>query len=460
MKYHHEMPKADWRLQPGYLCEGRSTFESVHILMGRFLGDRHSENPLPERSLLEENKAYEWGQAKPLEKVIASWEDFEFLMKNPQLFRNAITIIEPWEHVGVNPQGEDVRASLNVAYAAQKIADCDSILFPAWSTGVLDPAMVVPVLTSGLAVVVEGGDPTVRDGASFTHPNCSMDDICGLVEQLLLSRTPTSAPALFICLGHQLAAHCHIRLLQSAVKQILALETLDRDGGDGRTLRALKKAAQRIADMGQTLQVVKQNNSETVVGWEHAEFAVGRNEVKEVGDRQLLHYNSPDSEISHIPQELITAHEVTANEFDGVIDTAIEYEKEVTIAMFHCDEVNEEGILFANWAYRLLHETIIAHRHMLAAGPLSWLMQMPYAVEILCSTAEHGEIVTECSATCIIYKDFETKKTRRSFTCQFHPELLSDLRTVGLRSEPSYEEMKQDDGIRLLMRLLYAGMQE
>jgi hypothetical protein len=28
-------------------------------------------------------------------------------MKNPQIFRNAITIIEPWEHVGVNSQSDD-----------------------------------------------------------------------------------------------------------------------------------------------------------------------------------------------------------------------------------------------------------------------------------------------------------------------------------------------------------------
>ncbi|NES66947.1 MAG: hypothetical protein F6K24_17685 [Okeania sp. SIO2D1] len=45
---------------------------------------------------------------------------------HPQLFRNAITIIEPWEHVGINPQGEEVQASKNVAFMAQTIAYCDS----------------------------------------------------------------------------------------------------------------------------------------------------------------------------------------------------------------------------------------------------------------------------------------------------------------------------------------------
>ncbi|WP_248277617.1 hypothetical protein [Brasilonema sp. UFV-L1] len=92
---------------------------------------------------------------------------------------------------------------------------------------------------------------------------------------------------------------------------------------------------------------------------------------------------------------------------------------------------------------------------------MSWLIQLPDSVEILCSTAEEGgEIVTECSATCINYKDFETKKIRRSFTCQFHPELLEDLRAIGNGEAPSYSTLKKDDGVRLFVRLLYAGMQE
>jgi hypothetical protein len=128
--------------------------------------------------------------------------------------------------------------------------------------------------------------------------------------------------------------------------------------------------------------------------------------------------------------------------------------------MFHSDEVNEEAILFANWAYGILHNAVIPYRHHIACSSLSWLLQLPYAVEILCSTAVDEEIVTECSATCIIYKDFESKLIRRSFTCQFHPELLSDLRVVGMRQPPSYKELKSDDGIRLFARLLYEGMQE
>ncbi|WP_017652319.1 hypothetical protein [Fortiea contorta] len=450
----------DWRLTPGYLHEGKSDFESAHILLGHFLKDRTSEDPLIDKELFAEDGIFEWGHAKPLEKVINNKEDLQFLLKHPALFRRAITIIEPWEHVGVNQNGEDVRASKNVAYIAQKIADMDSILWPVWSSGIIDPEEVVPAITSGYAVVVEGGDPSVYDASTWTCPKCPRDDMFALVERLLISRSPSSAPVIFICVGHQLAAECHIRLIRQAVQQILSLTSLERDK-DGRALRSLQEVAARIEAMGKTLEIKKRDGRTVATGWNDDHFAVTRNESKEVGDRILLLYESPDAEASGIPWEIIHAHDVTADTHEGVIDTTIQYEDEVSISMFHSDEVNEEAVLFANWAYRMIHDTIVPHRHIIAGSDLSWLIQLPDAVEILCSTAEiNGEIVTECSATCINYKDFETKKIRRSFTCQFHPELLPDLRAIGNSEAPSYATLKNDDGVRLFVRLLYAGMQE
>lgn len=174
----------------------------------------------------------------------------------------------------------------------------------------------------------------------------------------------------------------------------------------------------------------------------------------------MHHYQSPAGEALDIPQKLISTHAIIADGYEDVIDTTIAYEREINIAMFHSDEVNEEAILFANWAYRLLHDAIIPYRSIVAGSRLAWLLKLPDAIEILCSTAIDDEIVTECSATCIIYKDFESKQIRRSFTCQFHPELLSDLRAVGMSEPPTYERLKTDDGARLFARLLYEGMQE
>jgi hypothetical protein len=181
---------ADWRLTPGYLHEGRSDFESAHILLGRFLADRTSEDPLVEKQLFAGDGIFEWGHAKPLEKVINSRPDLDFLLLHPNLLRNCITIIEPWEHVGLNAKGEDGRASKNVAYIAQKVADMDSVLLPVWSTGVLDPEIVVPAINSGYAVVVEGGDPSTYDASTWTSPACPREDMFALVEKLLIWRSP------------------------------------------------------------------------------------------------------------------------------------------------------------------------------------------------------------------------------------------------------------------------------
>ncbi|MBD2414492.1 hypothetical protein FACHB389_16620 [Nostoc calcicola FACHB-389] len=449
----------DWRLIPGYLHEGYTDFESAHILLGRFLADRTSIDPFSEKEFFALNDIFEWGHRKPLEKVINSRADLEFMLLHPKLLRSSVIIIEPWEHVGVNTLGEEVRASKNIAYIAQKVADMDSILFPVWSTGIIDPELVVPAITSGYAVVIEGGDPSVYDASTWTSPVCPREDMFALVEKLLISRSPVSAPAIFICVGHQLAAECHIRLIQRAVKEVLGTKSLERDN-EAKALNSLQEVVQRIATMGETLQVKKRDGRLVASGWNDNHFAVTRNELKEVGDRVLLPYQSPDGKVSGIPWEIIHAHDITADTHEGVIDTTIQYEHEVSISMFHSDEVNEEAILFANWAYRSIHDAIVPYRHIIAGSPLSWLIQLPDAVEILCSTAIDGEIVTECSATCINYKDFETKKIRRSFTCQFHPELLSDLRAIGHCEAPSYETLKKNDGVRLFVRLLYTGMQE
>lgn len=100
-------------------------------------------------------------------------------------------------------------------------------------------------------------------------------------------------------------------------------------------------------------------------------------------------------------------------------------------------------------------------RLSIAANSLSWRIQLPDAIKIICSTAkEGGKIVTEGSTTCIKYKDFENNKIRRSFSCQFHPELLSDLRGIGNSVALSYSNLKIDDGARLFVRLMYAGIQD
>ena len=54
--------------------------------------------------------------------------------------------------------------------------------------------------------------------------------------------------------------------------------------------------------------------------------------------------------------------------------------------------------------------------------------------------------------------DYETRDVRRSFSFQFHPELLDDLREFNKTNLPTYDKLKNDDGIRMLIRVIYESI--
>ena len=449
-----------WRQTPGYYRAGESTLKSIQSLFSEFLRDRHSPSSLEKYYFKDDEKPidYDWGESQPLELVINNEEDLDRLMKSPFLYRQSICIVEPADHVGFNTIKEPVRASTNIAWLAQRIADCDSIVFPLWKSGLMGKDKLKHALTSSLMIVFEGGHPTVRDSSSFDNSKCSHSELLSLCEELILSRNLRSAPSLFICLGHQLAAQAHIELIKKAVCDILKYaDAILYDSPNSR--EALKQVCNRITFVGKNLRVVKQNKT-VASGWDDLEFAVAINEVPEAGHCELVHYEKsgchPDPELA----ELLTAQSITAEEYDGVIEESISYEKDLNIVMFHTDEVNEEAILFANWAYRALYQALLPARKQLVISPIAWIFNLPSSIEILCSTTAEGKICTEVAATCISYRDYDTRQTRRSFTCQFHPELRDDLREFRKSGIPSYEYLKRDDGIRLLVRILYESLME
>lgn len=446
-----------WRPRPGILGKHASSPQSVHALLGYFLRDRGSPTPFPGRDMLANDSFFEWGVAPPLERVIETPAHLQFLLGMPELYRHSVAVIEPWEYVGSNRQGEAVRASKNVAYILQQVADADTILYPVWQSGITHPERLADVLSASIATIIQGGDPSVHDASSFGGAKASLGDILRLVDRLLIRRSSGTGPSIFICLGHQLAAASHIRLIRRAVAEVLELSRLPLDP-QGQVFSSLQQLCRRIMDVGESLQVIKAGEL-VATGWDDRCFAVAPNETFDSGTRTLLPYGRRGNG-NHVPEELRMAHAVIADELDGVIDIVMTLERELLVEMLHTDEVNEEAALFANWAYKHLHDAILPIRHVLAVSPIGWLLSLPYAVEILAQTRVDEVTWTEVSATAIYYKDWETHSIRRSFTCQFHPELMTDLRDIGKRAGPRYKELKDNDGARLLMRLLYHGMQE
>jgi len=446
-----------WRTSPGILGHYPATPETIHALLGYYLGDRDSPSPYPGRDRLADASLFEWGVAPPLEKVIYGPDELGLLLGLPEVYRQSVHVVEPWENVGINLQGEAVRASKNIAYILQQVADADTVLYPLWKSGVFNARRMAHTMSAGIATIVQGGYPSAYDPDSFAGSAAPLPDILTLMDELLLRRSTDSGPSIFICLGHQLAAASHVRLIRRAVTQIGATNSLPLDDF-GRILDNLKRVAGQIADMGENLPVIKGGRT-IAAGWGDPRFAVSANEQVEVGERQLLPYRIRGDK-SHIPAVLHDTHALVADDLEGVIDTLISNERTLNIAMFHGDEVNEEAALFVNWAYKLLHDTLVPVRYQIAVTPLAWLLSMPYAVEILSQTRVGEDTWTEVSTTCIYYKDWETHTIRRSFSCQFHPELMADIRDIGKREGPRYSELKVNDGARLLVRLLYHGMQE
>ena len=454
------------RHKTGFFRPGSSNFASIQTLLGDFINDRTSPSLLEKFHKNKSKKLSQtsWNNGEPFERIIQNNNDLREILSSPEIYKNSVCIIEPADHVGKNLIGENVRASSNIASLCQYIADCDSILIPLWETGTLDKQLLNDLLKNSLAVFVEGGHPTVKDSKSFDGLNISLNELQEFTEDLLLSRGLKTAPSIFICLGHQLAAQAHIKLIKKATKQILNLltpETIDSYCH----YESLINTCKEIIKTGENLSIYKDDNPlddiaevEVAKGWDDPCFAVALNEVPEVGQVELLHYSHSGIHKSNDFSKLLLHHEVTSAQNIGIVEQSISFEKDLNIVMFHSDEVNEEAILFANWAYGKLYNAIFPIRKKISVSDFSWLLTLPDSIEIVCSTSAQGKLCTQVSATCINYTDYETQHKRRSFTFQFHPELLEDLREFNKSGMPSYQKLKNDDGVRMLIRVIYESI--
>jgi hypothetical protein len=257
-------------------------------------------------------------------------------------------------------------------------------------------------------------------------------------------------------LGHQLAAQAHIRLIKKATNEILENLNPEIFSSDSHYQNLVEKS-KLIVSIGENLSVYKDQKI-VAKGWNDPLFAVALNEVPEVGQVELHHYSHNGNRPSLDFQKLLMYHDVSSELDIGIVEQSITYEKNLNIVMFHSDEVNEESILFSNWAYGELRNAIFPARKILSVSDYAWLLKLPTSIEIVCSTFAEGKICTEVAATCINYLDYETKNVRRSFSFQFHPELLNDLREFKLSGVPKFEKLKNDDGIRMLIRVIYESI--
>lgn len=425
----------------------RTSLETIRSFFSYFLEDRISSEPFssPSSDLLE------WGTCPILKQVIQTPKDLDSFLLHPLLCKNTVAILEPWQNVGINPDQEPVRASKNVAYILKKIGNVNSMLFPLWDhIRSFEQGKISSCLSNCLLYVIEGGAPSVYDESSFSS-KCSKQELIDLIQELLLNRTQ-GPPGLFICLGHQLVCETHVHLIRRAVREILQLSALEGDK-TGEVLASLQMLAKKMIEVGEKIRVILPDGSCLAQNWNSAHFCTTKNVKPELRGHRLSYYEIPSAKFLNVPSEVIETYEMNT-QYPGLIDLMEKYSESISVDMFHGDIATDQAIIFSNWAYMRLYSKVNAYRHIIANSPISWLLSLPYAVKILASTRIHGKLITANAATCIFYKDFDTGRMLRSFSTQFHPELMDDLKDFSHRKAPAYLQMKKSSSMRMLIHLM------
>ncbi len=390
---------------------------AARVLFDAFLSDRDSPNPLGER--------------KP-----ASGKRVEDLASvDPAELAQSIVVVEPWDHVGERPSDRSgVIASENIAYVSDQILGAQTLVVPAWRSGVGDPKRFAALASGAMLVAFEGGEPDVHVASSFTDAYPRSDATKTIVELML-----RGVPFIGICLSHQLAAQAHVELVQDAVHRLGASEH-----------RAFVDVSRRISEVGDNLRVEKAYGT-VAKSWADETFAVANNE--EVSHSNARLYPYLNTELDHVPTMVTEAHRVVGQEYEAIIDVALQYENELRVQAFHGNEVSEESMRFVCWAYQQLQHVMTAYSIDAVSIPLvRALMGAPLGVEILASTQmENGDRLCEVAATGVFWRDGRT-----AITTQFHPELDDSLLTTSQGWAPAWKDMKRSDGIRLLARMLRA----
>jgi len=333
----------------------------------------------------------------------------------PLFWHNSFCLLEPWEHVGMY-NNEKVKASLNFCNFFSRIMGSHTLILPIYSECFeIDEnhEEFVCLLSNSNCIVMEGGDQSTYDPKSFVD-GLSQTQLFELTAKLLLCRGANTCPQIYICLGHQCTAEAHIWILKQFVKQVdEKLHFQD--------LEPLMKVAEEIRNVGQKLEIIRADGSLVCRGWENPKFAVSKMLQREVGLSTLQEYHF---NLRHLPDELVEAYkdtEVYVQQTTNNLDL-----NGRCVPMLHGDTVNPEAILFANWAYQKLHPIVEQCKHHLIGTSLIWLQNLPVRVRILASSQQAGMIMCHCASTAIYYQKSGFSRIWRTYTVQFHPELITE----------------------------------
>ncbi len=277
---------------------------------------------------------------------------------------------------------------------------------------------------------------------------------------MLARNKPGSNPALFLCLGHQGYAEMLREYLVNLIKNAKQTSEIITKY-DEKAAQHFKKLISEISNVGENIVVRRRNDEIVASNFTDQYFAVKQNEMPEVGLKRLIIYKPPKDKV---PDELIKVYNKISKLHVGLLEDFYLLES-LDIVMLHGDEVNEEAILFINWALSLISKFSRSHFKILQEDPqLRKISNLPIGLEIPSSTLygfdEKDKTLTEIAGLVVYYYDPQTGIVKRDYTLQYHPELMEEIRILQKKDFESKTLLDLPDGIQLLLSCLQAGFIE
>jgi L-asparaginase/Glu-tRNA(Gln) amidotransferase subunit D len=401
----------------------------------------------------------------------------EFLV-DPKMRKKWALILKPDIVIGTNNWGELVDAEKNLANLLNELLDWNVITIELSLIDYKELEKKVKEIT-GLTfsafirsfryLIVEGGRQSVYLPESFTEladGRFEKKHFMKLLQEMLRQRTtPLSSSALLICLGHQ------------GVIEALREQLVDIIENKSKLLKELQKEKKEVAkELDKILDDIEETGSKLVIrkrfspknkkgkiivkGFNDSQFGVTKNEVPEKGLKKLVPYSTEGLKLK---KEIIETYEELARYHTGIIEEYYPVER-LDVVMLHNDEVNEEAILFLNWALSKI--TFFTEKHFSLLEQLKEcqkLIGLPIGLEIIGSTLyrttarEEKDCLTEIAGMIIYHYDPKTESVKRDYTLQFHPELFEEVRAIHKSDLQRKTLVEISDGIKILLATIQGG---